>query len=79
MITKDGKRYPTIADAAEELGVSSKTVREWIERGIIPGPPHVEWGIREVLHFPPNYMEKAKAQLDRYRTQKTAEKSTRQG
>lgn len=74
MVTRDGKPYLTITDAAKELGgVSTKTIREWIARGIIPTPPKITWGVRIILHFPPEYMEEAKAQLECYRQQKAAQ------
>lgn len=67
MIRQNGKNYPTISDAAEELGVTPKTVREYIEKGIIPKPPELDYGIRTLLYFPPEYMRKAKGSLDKYR------------
>jgi hypothetical protein len=74
MIIVDGKFYSTITDAAKNLGgVSTKTIREWIAKGIIPTPPKIEWGVRTIFHFPPDYIEKAKVQLELYRKQKAVQ------
>ena len=67
MITIKGKTYITIVDAAEMLGVSTKTIRGYIKKGIIPDPPAVRYGIRLIKHFPPEYMSRAKELLDKYR------------
>lgn len=67
--------YTTISDVTEELGgVSTKTIREWIEKKIIPEPPKISWGVREILHFSREYVEEAKVCLDRYREQKARQK-----
>ena len=42
MIIVKGKAYYTIVDAAEQLGVSSKTIRDYIRKGIIPEPPEIK-------------------------------------
>jgi len=39
MIIISGQTYSTIIDAAGELGVSAKTIREYIAKKIIPPPP----------------------------------------
>lgn len=71
MIIKDGKQYRTIAEAARELGgVSAKTVREWIRKGIIGEPPVLEQGIRTIAYFPPEYIATAKEKLREYRVSK---------
>ena len=72
IITNDGTRYATVKDAAKEFGVSPKTVSEWIKKKIIPEPPEFYYGAREpIWHFPPAYMKKAKAALDKYRRAKS--------
>ena len=58
-----GKTYYTTADAAKALGVSPKTVRSYIKRGIIPQPPEIRYGLRLLNHFPLDYIEKAKRLL----------------
>jgi hypothetical protein len=64
MMRINGKDYPTIVDAARELGrVSSKTVSEWIRKGIIPAPPILKQGTREIQVFPPDHIRKAKERL----------------
>jgi hypothetical protein len=68
MIIISGRAYSTIIDAAGELGVSAKTIREYIAKKIIPEPPLIQFGIRTVKHFPPDYMVVARSHLEKYRT-----------
>jgi|WetSurMetagenome_2_1015567.scaffolds.fasta_scaffold1248314_2 hypothetical protein len=65
-----GKEFPTIADAAREFGVSTKTVRDWVIRKIIPTPPEMPYGTRYIFVFPPKYMKEAKAVLESIRFNK---------
>ncbi len=44
MIRVNSVDHVTLADAAKRLGVSSKTVNEYIKRGIFPEPPRVRQG-----------------------------------
>jgi hypothetical protein len=66
MIIVKGETYFTIVDASKTLGVSAKTVRGYIEKGIIPPPPVIRYGVRAIKHFPSEYMKKAKKLLDNY-------------
>jgi len=68
MIIFNGQTYFTIIDAAAELGVSAKTIRQYITKRIIPEPPIIQFGIRQVKHFPKIYMDIAKERLKQYRT-----------
>lgn len=70
MIAVNGAMYSTTVDAARELGVSTKTIRSYIQKGIIPKPPAVRYGIRLIPHFPPEYLESAKKHLENYRSEK---------
>jgi hypothetical protein len=70
MIIFNGHTYFTIIDAAGELGVSAKTIRQYIAKEIIPEPPVIQFGVRMVKHFPATYMDIAKKRLQRYRTVK---------
>jgi len=67
MIIVKGKTYYTIVDAAERLGVSAKTIRDYILKGIIPEPPEIQYGIRLLKHFPPEYIDMAKMHLKNFR------------
>ncbi|MEA3486197.1 MAG: helix-turn-helix domain-containing protein [Thermodesulfobacteriota bacterium] len=67
MVIIEGKTYYTIADAARIFGVSAKTVRSYINKGIIPDPPKIQYGLRTLKHFPRDYMGDAKKLLDNYR------------
>jgi len=70
MIIVKGKTHYTIVDAAERLGVSAKTIRDYIHRGIIPEPPEIKYGVRILKHFPIDYINLAKVHLDNYRNTK---------
>ena len=70
MIIVKGKTHYTIVDAAEQLGVSAKTIRDYIHRGIISEPPEIKYGVRILKHFPIDYIDLAKVQLDNYRNTK---------
>lgn len=74
MIIINGKTYATIIDAAQELAVSAKTVRQYIAKKIIPDPPVIQFGIRKVKHFPEDYLADAKKRLTRYQTGKESKK-----
>jgi len=72
MIIVNGKVYHTTIDAAAMLGVSAKTVRDYIKKGILPEPPLLRQGIRVMKHFPPEYIEEAKKLLAAYQSGKRA-------
>jgi hypothetical protein len=80
MITIKGKEHRTIENAAEEFGVSTKTVHSWIKNGIINQPPQMDYGLRKVQIFPESYMRDARKQVEAYRQGQRIEptrKSTR--
>jgi hypothetical protein len=52
-IAVGGRTYPTMKDAAPEFGVSPKQVYEWIKEEVIPQPPTVTKGRKEIMTFPP--------------------------
>jgi DNA-binding transcriptional MerR regulator len=66
VITIDGKQYPTLQEAAKFFGVSTKTVRGYLNRGIIPPAPTIEFGLREIAIFPAEYLSEAKRARDQY-------------
>ena len=68
----------TVVDAAKAFGVSPKTVRSYIDKGIIPNPPEIQYGLRTLKHFPRDYMEEAKKLLDNYSHKKRALKKDKQ-
>ncbi|MBM4272113.1 MAG: MerR family DNA-binding transcriptional regulator [Deltaproteobacteria bacterium] len=70
MIIVKGKTYYTIVDASERLGVSAKTIRQYIHKGIIPEPPEIKYGVRILKHFPLEYIDLARNHLDSYRNSK---------
>ena len=67
MIIARGRKYQTTIDAAKALGVSTKTIREYIKNGIIPPPPLVSYGVRMIRSFTPNYIAAAKELIKKYR------------
>ncbi len=74
MIIVKGQVYYTVVDASEQLGVSAKTIREYILKGIIPEPPEIKYGVRVLKSFPVEYIESAKIHLENYRKGKNARK-----
>lgn len=66
MIIINGKTYNTTIDAAKMLGVSAKTVRDYIKKGIISSPPEIKYGLRTIKHFPDEYLKKARIELLNY-------------
>jgi len=78
MIIFNGQTYFTIIDAAAELGVSAKTIRQYIAKRIIPEPPVIQFGIRQVKHFPKAYVDMAKDRLQQYRTVRNDDRVKRQ-
>ena len=78
-VQKDGKEHPTVMDAAKEFKVSSKTVENWINDGIIPEPPVLERGLGDIRIFPPSYMKRAKKALERRRLEKTRKSRVHEG
>lgn len=70
MITIDNTPHRTIADAAHDWKVSTRTVRTWIDKGVIPPPPTVEHGTQVFRVFPPEYMKVASAAIKAARARK---------
>lgn len=75
----NGSSYPTISDASDHFKVSTKTIREWIEKGVIPAPPTVEYGTRELQIFPPNYLREAEAARKAYKHKKAETRPPKKG
>lgn len=69
MIITRGRKYQTTVDAAKALGVSTKTIREYINKGIIPQPPIVNYGVRVIRSFTPSYIASAMKLINKYRGQ----------
>jgi hypothetical protein len=69
VIEVHGQSYETLVDAAAAFGVSTKTVRRWIRRGIVDEPPTVVYGLRTIAVFPDEYMARAGEQLAAHRRQ----------
>ncbi len=78
MVIIEGKAYYTTADAAKSLGVSAKTIRSYIEKGIIPEPPEIQSGLRTFKYFPQDYMGEAKEILENYRRKQMSLKKDKQ-
>ena len=78
MVIIDGKTYYTTTDAAKALGVSAKTIRSYIEKGLIPEPPEIQSGLRTFKHFPKDYMGEAKKILENYRRKQVSLKKDKQ-
>jgi hypothetical protein len=66
----NGSTYKTVADAAAVFGVSVKTVRGYINNGIIPRPPQKSYGLREIDVFPDEYMQTAANSIKEHKRKK---------
>jgi len=73
----NGKEHRTISEAAPLLGVSVKTIRQWIEKNIIPKPQKVEYGTRDIEVFPDEYIEEAKRAKAAYKEKKKLQKRSK--
>lgn len=70
MIIVRGKKYYTSKDAAKLLGISLYTLKNYINKGIIPQPPQVIQGLRRRDYYPSKYISNAKSLLQNYRNTK---------
>ena len=70
MLRINGKNYLTIADLAESLGVSPKTARDYINKGIVPKPSKKAYGTRKVDVFSEENIKNASTMLKKYRENK---------
>ena len=59
-----------MSDAASYFGVAVKTIRDWVNKGIISKPPQIEYGAGFLDIYPDEYIEKAKLELEKYRNNK---------
>lgn len=74
MIIINGQSINTIADASKHLGVSAKTIRDYIKKEIIPKPLDIQYGIRTIQNFSNEYLEEAHKRLTIYREKLKNEK-----
>ena len=74
MLKIDGKEVNTVEEAKKALKVSAKTIGEWIRSGILPEPPVVYYGTREIRTFPEDYLIKAQECIDNHRKKKNSQK-----
>ncbi|MCG9893440.1 MAG: pentapeptide repeat-containing protein [Thermosynechococcaceae cyanobacterium MS004] len=75
---KYGIQHATVSDAAKEFGVTTKTVNQWINKGILPKPPTMDIGTNTMNVFPKEYLDNAKKALQEYRQRKRLEKQKRE-
>lgn len=75
-LRKSGKDYPTVADAAAHFGVSTKTIDNWIEAGVIPPPPTLMRGLAEIRIYPDSYLNRAERALKRHREKQQKKRSS---
>jgi len=75
MMKINGTEYRTIADAAPLFAVSVKTLRQWIDKGIIPKPPKKEYGTRDIEIFTDEYLEEAKRAKAAYKERKKKQRT----
>ncbi|MGV8079165.1 MAG: helix-turn-helix domain-containing protein [Syntrophales bacterium] len=72
MVIINGQTFNTVVDAAEALGVSAKTVGDYVRKGIIPPPPEIQYGVRVLRHYPKEYLRDARKLLEGYRRDRIA-------
>jgi len=72
MVIINGQSFNTVVDAAGALGVSAKTIGDYIRKGIIPPPPQIHYGVRVLRHYPRAYLRQAKKILAGYRKDRIA-------
>ena len=75
MIKIKGVPVSTIADAAQEFTVSTRTLNGWIRSGKISRPPTILYGARTIQIFPKDYLARAKQQLAEYRANSARERA----
>lgn len=46
-----GKSYKTLEEEARDLGVSSRTLKNWLDKGVVSAPPEVAHGLRTFFAF----------------------------
>lgn len=69
-IEVNGKMHKTIEEAAAELGVHAKSLRLYINNGIVPEPPTVPAGLIERRYFPEDLIKDYKKRLEAHRKAK---------
>ncbi len=77
MLEIDGVQYKTIQEAAKELRTTDKTLRNWIEAGIVSEPPTIPNGLRERRYFPDELIEKYKQTLAAIREERKQKRKRR--
>ncbi len=66
----DGKTYLTLDEAAHRLGVSSRTVKNWLNRSVVPKPPRASQGLRTFFCFTDEWLAEARRAIEAYRRQR---------
>ena len=59
----NGNSYLTLEEAAHELGVSSRTLRTWIDKNVVTKPPELEHGLRTFYAFTPEWVGVARKEI----------------
>lgn len=79
VVIVNGVSHPSIADGSRYFKVSTKTIRQWIEKGIIPHPPTIDYGTRELQIFTDEYLRSAVVARKEYMQKKKSEKTPKKG
>jgi DNA-binding transcriptional MerR regulator len=67
MIEVEGKVHKTIEEAAADLRVHPKTLRGYIDKGIVVAPPVIATGLVDRRYFPEELLRDYKTQIKAYR------------
>jgi DNA-binding transcriptional MerR regulator len=65
-----GQRIYSLDEAARLLGVSSKTLKGYIKRKVVPDPGTTAQGLRDYYNLTDGWVEQARLSVERYRVQK---------
>lgn len=66
----NGKLHKSIEEAAAELGVHAKSLRLYINNGIVPEPPTIPVGLIDRRYFPEELIKDYKKRLEAHRKAK---------
>jgi hypothetical protein len=63
----NGKNYLTLEEAAHALGVSSRTLKTWLDRKVVSHPKQVSHGLRTYFGFTETWITNARNEVAQHR------------
>jgi hypothetical protein len=64
----DGKTYHTLDETARKMRVSSRTLKNYINRGIVSEPAEISQGLRTFFAFTDKWISAAREEVEKHRT-----------